>query len=166
MPATLLPDPDVLAAATLPAPRALPAELLLDRALRVAGWLREQGVAPGDRVAIQLENGLDLVDAHLGCIALGAVRVPLNGHYRVAELAPIVEDAAPTLVIARDPSLYADPSRVRPSIATGAPLANPSADLALALGLDPSRRAAILSGAEPAAQATAWLFTSGTTGRP
>ena len=71
----------------------------------VGGWLRAEGVEPGDRVLIQLENGLDLVAAHLGCMALGAVRVPVNAHYRAIELAPIVEDADPRLVILGAPGL-------------------------------------------------------------
>lgn len=155
----LLPDDDVRAAATLPAPAVLTYGHLYERALRVGAWLRAEGVAPGDRVAIQLENGLDLVDAHLGCIAASAVRVPLNSHYRAAELAPILEDAAPRLVIARDPSLYADGLRVRTTVGTDVPLSKSSPELDVALGLRP------LSSSPVPLTDAAWLFTSGTTGR-
>jgi len=110
----------------------------------VAGWLAEQGVRPGDRVAIQLDNGLDLVAAHLGCMALGAVRVPLNRHYRSAEVAPIVEDADPVLVISPEPALF--PGR--------RVLARP--------GSGPARG----DWPTPPEDITALLFTSGTTGRP
>ncbi len=152
----LLPSPTLRAAAALPAADVLTADALVDRALRVGGWLRAQGVAPGDRVAIQLENSLDLVDAHLGCIAAGAIRVPLNSHYRSAELAPILEDAAPTLMIARDASLYPDPARVHTTIAAGTALRDPSPALDVCFG----RR--LPTDDLPDA---AWLFTSGTTGR-
>lgn len=108
-----------------------------------AGWLAAQGVQPGDRVAIQLENGLDLVAAHLGCMALGAVRVPLNAHYRAAEVAPIVEDATPRLVLTHTPELF-------PNTATAAA---------------PGSAAPIAHWAGPD-DVTALLFTSGTTGRP
>src|SRR5262245_45811307 len=108
---------------------------------RTAGWLAEQGVGPGDRVGIQLENGLDLVALHLGCMALGAIRVPLNAHYRAAELRPIMEDAAPRLVISREPELY---EGVR--VVTQAGAARPVNDW-------------------PSGDVTCWLFTSGTTGR-
>lgn len=111
---------------------------------RSAGWLRERGVGPGDKVAIQLENGRDLVAAHLGCMALGAVRVPLNAHYRAAEVGPIVEDAAPRLVIARDPSLFSEGVTVATRVGEGPPIADwPT----------------------PPEDVTCWLFTSGTTGR-
>lgn len=110
---------------------------------RVGGWLSAGGVGPGDKVCIQLENGRELVAAHLGCMAIGAVRVPLNAHYRAAEVAPIVEDAAPKLVIARDPSIYAGVAVVT-SVEEGAPA-----------GTWPT----------PPGDVTCWLFTSGTTGR-
>jgi malonyl-CoA/methylmalonyl-CoA synthetase len=110
---------------------------------RVAGWLSEKGVRPGDRVCIQLENGRELVAAHLGCMALGAVRVPLNAHYRAAEVGPIVEDAAPRLVLAKDPSIYTGVT-VCTEVGEGAPL----------------REWPV-----PPGDVTCWLFTSGTTGR-
>ncbi len=109
---------------------------------RTAGWLAAQGVHPGDRVAIQLENGLPLVAAHLGCMALGAVRVPLNVHYREVELAPIIEDAAPVLVITPTPERFIG-VRCVPSVGEGRPV-----------------------GEWVGGPVTAWLFTSGTTGRP
>ena len=110
----------------------------------VAGWLRGEGVEPGDRVVIQLENGRDLVAAHLGCMALGAVRVPVNAHYRAIELAPIVEDADPRLVISAHPGLFPG-RRVHARPAAGRP---------------------VRDWASPPDDVTALLFTSGTTGRP
>ena len=49
---------------------------LWERAARVAGGLREAGVARGDRVAIRLGNGIDWVLAFFGAQMLGAVVVP------------------------------------------------------------------------------------------
>jgi len=111
---------------------------------RTAGWLAEHGVRPGDRVGIQLDNGLDLLAAHLGCMALGAVRVPLNAHYRAAELGPIVEDAAPVLAVATDPTLFGGVPLAVPRVGEGPPVADwPT----------------------PPDDITCLLFTSGTTGR-
>lgn len=110
----------------------------------VAGWLREQHVGRGDRVIIQLSNGLPLVAAHLGCMALGAVRVPVNAHYRAGEVQPIVEDAAPTLILTEHPTLFPGlPCHHAPGL--GAPVGDWPA---------------------PPEDITALLFTSGTTGRP
>jgi O-succinylbenzoic acid--CoA ligase len=50
---------------------------LYARAAGVAGALREQGVGPGDRVALPLSS-LDLVPALHGCLLLGAVAVPID----------------------------------------------------------------------------------------
>ncbi len=113
------------------------------RGERTAGWLAERGVEAGDAVAIQLENGRDLVAAHLGCMALGAVRVPLNVHYRAVEVASILEDTAPRLVIARDPTRF------------------PGLRVETAVGEGPTRS----DWAVPPGDVTCWLFTSGTTGR-
>ncbi len=108
---------------------------------RAAGWLRLRGVEPGDRVCIHLENSLDLVAAHLGCMALGAIRVPLNAHYRRVELAPILEDAQPRLVITRTPTLFPGEA-VATEVGAGSAQGDWSED-----------------------GVTALLFTSGTTGR-
>ncbi len=108
-----------------------------------AGWLRAHGVVAGDRVCIHLDTSVDLLAAHLGCMALGAIRVPLNVHYKAIELAPIVEDAAPTLAISASPACFAGvPTVARPGL---------DAPVAEWAGLD---------------DVTALLFTSGTTGRP
>ncbi len=51
---------------------------LWDRAARVAGGLREQGIEPGDRVAIRLPNSIDWMLAFFGGLMAGAVVVPVN----------------------------------------------------------------------------------------
>jgi O-succinylbenzoic acid--CoA ligase len=51
---------------------------LRDRALRVAGALRERGLSPGDRVALALPGGLDFAAALHGCFLAGAVAVPID----------------------------------------------------------------------------------------
>lgn len=107
-----------------------------------AGWLSEAGVRPGDRVGIHLENGMELVAAHLGCMALGAVRVPLNSHYRALEVGPIVEDSSPALVITAAPEHF-EAVRCARTVGRGPP-----------------------SGDWSGGDTTALLFTSGTTGRP
>ena len=43
---------------------------------KVANWLREQGVQPGDRVILMLNNQVELWEAMLACIKLQAVMVP------------------------------------------------------------------------------------------
>ena len=43
---------------------------------RMANWLREKGVARGDRLILMLNNQVELWEVMLACIKLGAVMVP------------------------------------------------------------------------------------------
>ncbi|MBP2472795.1 amino acid adenylation domain-containing protein [Crossiella equi] len=49
-----------------------------DRALRVARWLLDRDVRPGEAVAVSLPKGVDQVVAVLGVLAAGAVYVPVG----------------------------------------------------------------------------------------
>ncbi len=67
----------------------------------LAGWLREQGVAPGDRVVGYLPNGVHAVVAFLACAGIGAVWSACGQDYagpgaaaRFAQLEPVVLVAA------------------------------------------------------------------------
>ena len=46
------------------------------RSNRVANWLRERGVHPGDRILLMLSNQVELWDVMLAAIKLGAVVIP------------------------------------------------------------------------------------------
>ena len=67
-------DPSGEAIVELGGPRLTYRELW-DAAARVAGGLRTDGVAVGDRVALRLPNGVDWVVAFFGCQLAGAVAV-------------------------------------------------------------------------------------------
>ena len=66
---------------------------LWERAGRVAGGLREFGVRPGDRVAIQLPNGVDWAVAFFGTLMAGAVVVPVNMRFSQAEVEYVLSDS-------------------------------------------------------------------------
>ena len=66
---------------------------LWDRASRVAGGLAERGIRPGDRVAIQLPNGLDWCLAFWGIQLAGAIAVPVNVRLAPPEVRYVVEDS-------------------------------------------------------------------------
>src|SRR3954451_20916292 len=72
---------------------------LWDRALRVAGGLRAAGVDVGDRVALQLGNGLDWVLAFWGGHLAGAVVVSLNVRLSEPEVEFILGDCAAAHVV-------------------------------------------------------------------
>ena len=64
-----------------------------------AQWLVQQGIAPGDRVAFLLGNRIEIIDLWLACVKRGAICVPINVLYTAREIAHIVADAEPSLVI-------------------------------------------------------------------
>ena len=65
---------------------------------RIASGLRSSGLTRGDRAAVFLPNGIDLVLAHLGIGFAGGVRVPLNPAYGEKELNHILKDSGTDLV--------------------------------------------------------------------
>ncbi len=71
---------------------------LWDRAARVGGGLRGEGVQRGDRVAIRLPNGLEWVLAFWGAQLAGAVVVPVNTRFKDAEVQYVVDDSGASYV--------------------------------------------------------------------
>ncbi|WP_261994138.1 AMP-binding protein [Streptomyces sp. t39] len=68
----------------------------------VAGHLAARGIAPGDRVAIMLQNTPHFVIALLGAWKAGAVVVPLNPMYKGGEVAHVLADAGVGALICSD----------------------------------------------------------------
>ena len=66
---------------------------------RLAGALSALGVEPGDRVAVQVEKSPEALMLYLACLRAGAVYLPLNTAYTLAELDYFIGDAAPRLVV-------------------------------------------------------------------
>ena len=118
-------------------------DALVDRA--AAGYAA-QGLAAGDRVAVQLPNGLDWVVAVLGALRAGLVVVPVNTAYTDPEVAYLLTDSGARLLVAG--ADRGTPAGV--TVLTGPP----SAD-----GPPPEVPA------DPASLALL-AYTSGTTGRP
>jgi acyl-CoA synthetase (AMP-forming)/AMP-acid ligase II len=71
---------------------------LWDRAARLAGGLKSLGIAPGDRVAIRLGNGLDWCIAFWGTLMAGAVVVPVNTRFAEPEVEYVINDSGSRFV--------------------------------------------------------------------
>ena len=71
------------------------------QANRIANALNDCGVVPGERIAILAKNCIEYALLYYAAAKVGAVPVPLNYRLTVAEWRVILEDAAPTLVLAR-----------------------------------------------------------------
>jgi fatty-acyl-CoA synthase len=59
---------------------------VLANAARLANVLRAHELEPGDRVAMMLENTVEAVEVAAGIALGGFVMVPVNGHFKAAEL--------------------------------------------------------------------------------
>lgn len=69
-----------------------------DRASRVAQLLAEEGVAPGDRVAVLCRNRIAFFEVLFACAKRGAIMVPFSWRAPTAELDGLVADSAPKLI--------------------------------------------------------------------
>ena len=78
------------------------------RAGGFARWLAEQGVGPGDRVALVLPNGLAFAIALYGALKLGTTVTPLNPQLTADERARILGDFHARVVIETVPERNAD----------------------------------------------------------
>ncbi|HEX5615764.1 MAG TPA: AMP-binding protein [Acidimicrobiia bacterium] len=70
-----------------------------DRVDRVAHGLRSCGVGPGDRVLWLGQNSYRIQELLLACAKLGAVLCPANWRQQTAELAFVIDDLAPRVVV-------------------------------------------------------------------
>ena len=144
------------------------------RTVATASALAAAGVGPGDRVVVQVPKSREAVALYLATVAMGAVFVPVNPGAAPAELAFLVEDSEPALLVVGD---RAD-SRARrqvPTLTLGADGAGTLADATSAFpsgGTDAGVDAIDALGDLVTAadrrpdDLAAMLYTSGTTGRP
>jgi fatty-acyl-CoA synthase len=126
---------------------------LRDRALRLAGSLRELG--PGARIAVASENSPQIIELMFGVWAAECVYLPINYKLHPREMQQILDDAGAALVFA-SPKIATELTPV-----TDAPLEVIGGDVY-------ELRAAAEPVAAPSTDLAelAWLFyTSGTTGR-
>jgi crotonobetaine/carnitine-CoA ligase len=70
-----------------------------DRVARWAAVLKDEGIAPGDRVASFCTNSIDFASLQYGTYGAGAVEVPVNAEQRGPMLAAILADSDPTLLV-------------------------------------------------------------------
>ena len=73
---------------------------LLDAADRLAAALAAAGLRAGDRVALHLDSRPELLLAYLAAFRLGAVGVPVHAAYTRPEIAHLLADAEPRLLLA------------------------------------------------------------------
>lgn len=125
---------------------------LAQQALAVAGYLQQQGVQPGDRVAITHAKGPQQIVAVLGVLAAGGCYVPSGISLPEARRAVVYRDAGVKLVLCDENSLQ------QLSWPQGVAVTS----LSEALQATPLAAPCI----QPAEAAKYIIFTSGSTGTP
>lgn len=66
---------------------------------RYAAMLHAEGVAKGDRVAIQLPKRMEFLFLHLAILSVGAITLPLNTDYRAEEVEYFLSDSGSSLFV-------------------------------------------------------------------
>jgi len=66
---------------------------------QLANLLQAEGVAPGDRIAVQVYKSAEAIALYLATIRAGAVFLPLNSAYTRAEVGYFLEDAEPAVFV-------------------------------------------------------------------
>jgi long-chain acyl-CoA synthetase len=123
----------------------------------LAAWLLQQGLRPGDRVAIHWTNSVETVKLYFACFKSGLIAVPVNNRLKVPEIAYVLGHSKARLCFSQ-PELATLSEEVRaecPSLVaihTRLPL------------LEGSRQTPLPAVTED--QVAAVLYTSGTTARP
>ena len=135
-------------------------------ALRISGQIASAietlGVRPGDRVAVQVEKSPLALMLYLACVRCGAVYLPLNTAYTLAELDYFIGDAEPRLVVVSSKSRSGVEKIAKP----GAIVETLDADGAGSLmELARDETADFIDAARGPDDLAAILYTSGTTGR-
>lgn len=123
---------------------------------RIAAGLMAEGVKVGDRVALLYVNCPELVFCYYACFKIGAVAVPLNVRFQLAELVYALNHCGAKILIGQ-PDLCAPLLSARDQI--------PEVSLIFPDGAPQQATAAVLPAFNNSALATL-LYTSGTTSRP
>jgi len=73
---------------------------LTDRSRRLARWLLDRGVGRGAVVAVQVPNSVVLPLAHLACVRIGAIYLPMSSSWRRSEVQSLLTVSRAGVLIA------------------------------------------------------------------
>lgn len=136
--------------------RTLDYRALHDNSASRASALRDAGVRRGDRIAIVSANSIEMLETMFAASLLGAVFVPVNYRLSPAEVAYILSDARPTIVV--HDSMFAELAIAGAALAGNVPVAH--FDTVTGDG------AQFTANPVHADDLAMIMYTSGTTGRP
>ena len=132
---------------------------------RYANLMVERGVAPGDRVAVQVEKSPRALVLYLACLRAGAAYLPLNPAYPERELDYFLGDAEPQMVVVRPESVDAL-AELCERRGAGEPLTLGTHDDGTLVEASRAMSGRFDTVARGPGDLAALLYTSGTTGQP
>jgi benzoate-CoA ligase len=140
---------------------------IADRAARCGAALLALGLAPGDRVALILQDGVDFVCAFLGAIRVGVIPIALNTLFTADDYAYILADSGARAALVSEPLLSVVSTAVEASGWTGRLVTSGRTgareDLSALVLEAPTQGPTHPSRPDDIAF---WLYSSGSTGRP
>ncbi len=135
----------------------------VDRAAQIAHALVAAGLAPGDRLAAQIEKSPEALALYAACAQAGIVFLPLNTAYTAEELRYFIENSGAKMVVC-DPSAL---ETIQPMAAAldASVLTLDAAGGGTLMASADTQSAAFDTVPREASDLAAFLYTSGTTGR-
>jgi malonyl-CoA/methylmalonyl-CoA synthetase len=137
---------------------------LLAASARIANRLRDLGVQPGDRIAVQVEKSVEALILYLASLRVGGVYLPLNSGYTATELKYFLADAEPRLFVVGPASADASACLAKPVGARVETLGATGGEGTLLAGIE-TLDAEFADVEREGIDLAAVLYTSGTTGR-
>ncbi len=134
----------------------------LKRAAQIARVLQSNGVSPGDRIVVQAPKLADTIALYAAAVQAGAVYLPLNTAYTLAELDYFISDAQPAMIVCDSKDELEIGKRAARSGAKLRTLGGVSASLSSEADAQPCVFETLDRAPDDLA---ALLYTSGTTGR-
>lgn len=132
----------------------------------MASYLRTQGVRSGDRILVQLTNGLPLFESAFVAFKLGAVWVPVNFRLTPAEVEYIAQSSGAVLMLTQS-AFDAHAAAAKAQSPALRVLKADSPDYEIIANSGAGRLEPPFEAAEVGYHHPLWFFfTSGTTGRP
>jgi long-chain acyl-CoA synthetase len=132
---------------------------LLSLVERARAWLRSRQIAPGERCGLVAVNSIHWIAADLALMAEGIVAVPLYHRQTAAELAAMLEDCQPRLVLTGD-------SETAAALTAAWPQMPPPVTLAEIFPATAQRTANSAPRARSDSNLLTVIYTSGTSGEP
>lgn len=131
--------------------------------------LRNEGLKPGDRVALCMRNRIEWILFDQAALSLGLVVVPLFYNDRPDNMAWCMNDAGVRLLLLEDGSLWSGLRGQIPALARVICINDVPVGDAIAVAVSgwlPAQGEALDAGPARAADLATLVYTSGTTGRP